>query len=67
MKDYNEQQLESSRPSIDVLDGINYCLDAFFSDAEKMTDDFVANGLTFEEIIGVLLLARDEIKGSREE
>ncbi|MCL1140225.1 hypothetical protein [Shewanella pneumatophori] len=62
MKDLDQTELESNRPGIDVLDGINYCLEAFYNETLKSTDDFAVNGLKFQEIIGVLLLAKDDIE-----
>lgn len=61
MKDIDKTVIESSRPNIDVLYGINYCLDALCNETTKSMDDFAVKNLKFEEIIGVLLLARDEI------
>ena len=67
MKDIDKNEIESNRPSIDVIDGIDYCLDALYNDSSKSMDDFAVKGLKFEEIIGVLLLSKDEIKRNNEE
>lgn len=65
MKDYSKEVLEESRPKIDVLDGINFALDRLYSDKEKNITDCAARGMSYEELIGVLLLARDEIEEVR--
>lgn len=64
MKDVTQQELEESRPHIDVDEGIDGCLNALFKDKKHKTTEEIVRGLTFEELIGVLLLARDEIKSS---
>jgi hypothetical protein len=61
MKDFDRNELEASRPSIDVIEGIEYCLNNLYQDNTKKCSDFVVNGLMFEELIGVLLLAKDAI------
>ena len=61
MKDLTRQLLESHRPSTDALTTINYCLDALFEEKEKRVQDFAVKNLTYEELIGALLLARDHI------
>ena len=67
MKGFDKKELESGRPSIDVLYGINYCLNALYAEPTKNMDDFAVKNLTYEEIIGVLLLAKDEIEKNYEE
>lgn len=66
MKDFDRSDLEASRPSIDVMDGIEYCLNNLYQDNTKKVSDFVVKGLTFEELIGVLLLAKDAINNDNE-
>jgi hypothetical protein len=61
MKDFRKEQLEVGRPKINPLDGINFCLECLYADQEKTIMDNVAGGCSYEELIGVLLLARDEI------
>ena len=63
----NSSKLELDLPSIDVLDGINYCPNALYSEAVKATNDFAVKGLKFEEIIGTLLFARDEIRSNNDD
>lgn len=66
MKDFDKSELEASRPSIDLIEGIEYCLDGLFQDKTRKISDFVVDGLTFEELIGVLLLAKDAINNAYE-
>lgn len=61
MKDFDKSELEAGRPSADLMEGIEYCLDALYKDSTKEISDFIVEGLTFEELIGVLLLAKDKI------
>lgn len=59
MKDYTQKELESSRPKQDALDCINYCLKCLFKDTKHRVDDEISKHLTYEEVIGALLLAKD--------
>lgn len=59
MKDFNEEQLERARPDRDLADCADHCLRALYADRSKSVSDHVVEGLTFEELIGTLLLARD--------
>jgi hypothetical protein len=62
MKDFTQQELENSRPSIDTLEAIEFCLNKLYEDNTKLTSDYIVHNLIFEELIGALLLARDELK-----
>ena len=62
MKDFTQNELEKSRPSIDTLEAINFCLEKLYEDNTKNTSDYIVKNLTFEELLGALLLARDELK-----
>ncbi len=62
MKNITKEELEQGRPTIDVLEGLNFCLDQLYEDREHTFYQDIVKGLTFEELIGVLLLARDEVK-----
>ena len=62
MKDFTQHELENSRPSIDTLEAIEFCLNKLYEDNTKLTSDFIVHNLIFEELIGALLLARDELK-----
>ena len=59
MKDFTRSELESARPDRDLAECANFCLEALYSDSERNLKDSVVPGLTFEELIGTLLLARD--------
>jgi hypothetical protein len=59
MKDFTEEQYSESRPDVDICDGINFCLKQLFKDKEHGRDDEIVDSLTFEELIGVLLKAKD--------
>ncbi len=62
MKDFSRETFESGRPSIDVLDGIDFCLERLYAGQQKCTSGEVAKYMSYEELLGVLLLARDEIQ-----
>jgi hypothetical protein len=62
MKDFTQHELENSRPSIDTLEAIEFCLNKLYEDNTKLTSDYIVHNLLFEELIGALLLARDELK-----
>jgi hypothetical protein len=66
MKDYDQKELESGRPNIELLEGLEYCLNALYRDNTKNFTDKIVDGLTYEELIGVLLLAKDNAKLARE-
>lgn len=59
MKDYSQEELERTRPSINPNDAIECCLKALFEDKKHNIHDYVVDGLTYEEVIGALLLAND--------
>jgi len=57
----------SERPSIDSVDGLNFVLKQLHADNSVDIEAGVipSRNVTFEELIGVLLLARDEIQNLR--
>jgi hypothetical protein len=57
----------SERPSIDSVDGLNFVLKQLRADnsVDIAADVIPSRNVTFEELIGVLLLARDEIQNLR--
>jgi len=59
----------NERPELDPIDGINFVLEQLYADnSVDVTDGITCDAnVTFEELIGVLLSARDEIKLSRSE
>ena len=62
MKDVTKATAEASRPSLSAKAGVDFCLDQLYADKEKKTNQLVAAGLTYEELLGALLLARDAIE-----
>ncbi|HEY3379311.1 MAG TPA: hypothetical protein VGL77_17675 [Armatimonadota bacterium] len=70
MKDFTQIDLEATRPDTNVNDTIAYCLNRLYADQTHTVGDEVVQGLSFEELIGTLLQARDlcnELKESDEE
>jgi hypothetical protein len=62
MKDFTQAQLEADRPHIDAEDALDFCLGQLYADTEHRVGDDLVRGLTFEELIGALLVARDEVQ-----
>jgi hypothetical protein len=62
MRDYNQKELEGSRPQIPATDAITYCLTRLYEDQEHSVSDFLAPHLTYEELIGALLVGLDAVK-----
>lgn len=61
MKDASRETLEASRPSAEPLAAVTYCLKRLFLDESHRCSDNVSPMLTYEELIGALLHARDVI------
>jgi hypothetical protein len=61
MKDFTKEILESSRPNESVETCLEHCLTSLYEDNTHYTDDSISPSLTYEELIGALLLARDTI------
>jgi hypothetical protein len=61
MKDFNERIMRNVRPNLPANRVVKYCLDRLFLDQEHKTSDEIVSGLTFEEIIGALLMAEDAV------
>ena len=59
MKDCSQESLESGRPQAMPLETIRFCLNQLFADKSKSIYGNVCAGLTYEELIGALLQARD--------
>jgi hypothetical protein len=59
MRDVERKHLERSRPQVPPLKAINHCLACLFDDEQHAASDKVVDKLTYEELIGALLLARD--------
>ena len=62
MRNYSQKSLESSRPKESALTTIEHCLRRLYADTKTDTNQLVVEGLSFEELIGALLLARDALK-----
>jgi hypothetical protein len=61
MKNTTKQKMEASRPNVSVEQAIKFCLDQLSRDKKHEMGDYVCNELTYEEVIGALLLARDQV------
>lgn len=61
------ETLEAGRPTVEAERAIAFCLGGLYADTSKRTVDPVVPSLTFEELIGALLLARDVIRQAQEE
>ena len=54
-----QKELEARRPSIDAAEAVEFCLSQLYRDKEHTLAEDVCHNLTYEELIGALLLARD--------
>lgn len=63
MKDYTKEQLESNRPVGDAAVLVDFCLGRLYEDKTKRVMQEVVRGLTYEELIAALLLAREDLGG----
>lgn len=60
MKDYTQAELEDGRPKFSAAHCIEHALRHLYADKKHTLSDVLADGdLTYEELIGTLLLARD--------
>ncbi len=59
MKDATQKNLETCRPNDPPLQGVEYCLGKLFADKQHRCLDEICTDLTYEEVIGALLQARD--------
>lgn len=62
MKDVKKVVAEASRPNDGALHSVKFCLKQLYADREKIVKDEVAKDLTYEDLIGALLSARDAIE-----
>ena len=62
MRSHSQETIESSRPKENVLTTIEHCLRRLYADTKTDLNQLVVQGLTYEELIGALLLARDALK-----
>lgn len=51
-----------SRPNLPVAETVDFCIKQLFKDDLYSLGDVVVNGLTYEELLGALLQARDLIE-----
>lgn len=59
MQDFTPIELEASRPKACYIDCLSHCLSRLYADKTHKITDEVVPGLTFEELIGTILLACD--------
>lgn len=59
MKDFTKEELTASHPSKEPKDSIDFCLGRLYEDETKNVCDEIVKDLTFEELIGALLQAKD--------
>ena len=64
MRDFNREEMKASRPTVDARTAIEHCLEQLFADQDHYTDNEVVEALTFEELIGALLLGLDAVDGA---
>jgi hypothetical protein len=62
MKDCKKKELEIDRPKAGTLYLLDFCLDQLYADKEHCLTECIVSGLSFEELIGTLLKARDFVK-----
>ena len=67
MKDYDREFYEEFRPSVSAQDAILHCLNQLYADKTHNCIDRLAPKLTYEELIGALIAAREKIKELDEE
>ena len=62
MRDISEERWRAERPNgVDANEAIDHCLELIFAETKKRAKDEVVKGLTFEVLIGTLLLAQDTV------
>lgn len=66
MLDVSQEELESgiSNTKIDAESSVGFVLKKLYEDKEHGVEDEVVNGLTFEELVGALLLAKEHINNT---
>ena len=62
MKDYTKEQFEKNRPVVESKKAIDYCLNALYNDKEHVSLDEPIKGLTFSQLMGALIKARNIIE-----
>ena len=59
MKDFTQSDLEETRPDSPLEETLAYCLKQLYADRQHVVTEEFIHGLTYEELIGTLLQARD--------
>ena len=67
MKNASTTILKNHRPNLATKDAVEFCLHRLFVDKKHHTSEQVVFGLTYEELIGALLLALDDANEANEE
>ena len=62
MKDNSKQDFETTRPDKNTVSAIQGCLNKFYKNKKKSRFDKICKGVTYEDVIGALLLGRDAAK-----
>lgn len=62
MKDFTQAELEASRSTVPADEQLDFCLARLYADRRHRVVQEVVHGLTFEELLGALLSARDELQ-----
>lgn len=62
MRDYDEKMLRGYKPSVSPSEAIEFCLEALCRDTVRKTTDEVCEHLTYEELLGALVLADEALK-----
>ena len=62
LKDFTKRELNDSRPEKTLKEVVDFCLKKIYEDKKHKISDEVSPGLTYEELIGALLLAQDTEK-----
>jgi hypothetical protein len=62
MRDCSQEALEASRPEKSAAESVDFCLQQLYQDRTHTIDQIVAGVMTYEELIGALLLARDDLR-----
>lgn len=65
MRDYDEKMLRGYKPSVSPSEAIEFCLEALCRDTVRKTTDEVCEHLTYEELLGALVLADEALKNYR--
>lgn len=63
-REHLEERFEANGLTVSPLDAVNFCINQLMKDRTHSTKDEVAPRLTYEELIGALLAARQEIESN---